>query len=128
VTTSRLVAVGWATVDLERAAKEWGDDGLEALPNDPQLGARVVRLRDVDVVLLEPATEGRLAASLARFGEGPLAVYLRPPPAREAGPSPALGRVAAGPFGRQALVRGLSRFGPHVVVVLDPPRADTIEP
>jgi hypothetical protein len=127
VTPSRLVAVGWATVDLERAAKEWGDDAVEALPEDPQLGARVVRLRGARVVLLEPATEGRLAASLARFGEGALAVYLRPPPGAEAGPTPRLGSVAVGPFGRQAFVRGLSRFGPHVIVVLDPPRADTIE-
>ena len=29
-----------------------------------------------DVVLLEPSTEGRLAAALARYGEGILALYL----------------------------------------------------
>lgn len=81
-------------------------------------------------MLLEPITEGRLAAALARFGEGPIAVYLRPP---RPTPPPAdrdvhLGVAADGPFGRQALVVGGRSFGPHVVAVLDAAPADTIEP
>ena len=73
----RLVAVGWATVDLERTLD---DLGLEARPlvDEPLLGARACRI-DLDgtaIVILEPTTEGRLAAALARRGEGICALYL----------------------------------------------------
>jgi hypothetical protein len=125
----RLVAVGWATVDIERAAAGWPAAALRPLPDDPHLGARVVRVDGADgIVLLEPVTEGRLAASLARFGEGPVVVYLRPP-ARDMGAAAIqLGEAAEGPFGRQALVGGRRAFGPHVVAVLAASAADTIEP
>jgi len=70
-----------ATVDLDRAVSD-----LEpALPNkwhevadDELLGAKCRRLvlgRSV-LVLMEPITEGFVAACLARFGEGPVAVAL----------------------------------------------------
>jgi hypothetical protein len=68
-------------------------------------------------------TEGRLAASLARDGEGPCALYLRP----AAGLDPwlaaagargtSVSRVAVGPFGRSVLVPGAAVAGPHVIVV-----------
>jgi hypothetical protein len=76
------------------------------------------------VVLLEPNTEGRLAATLARVGEGPAALYLQPVHAtlarirdelRRAGrPTSVIGE---GPFGRQALVLGRPAWGPHVLLV-----------
>jgi hypothetical protein len=70
-----------ATVDIGRAAAElepfigsgWHDAG-----SDEYLGAscRRLRLGRGDVVLAEPTTEGYLAACLARWGEGPVAVAL----------------------------------------------------
>ena len=83
----RPAAVGWATVDLDRAASELGtalgiaaDRFLDAAPS-PSLGARCRVAADaiaggVTLVLLEPATEARLAATLARHDEGPAAVWL----------------------------------------------------
>jgi hypothetical protein len=136
-----LAGVGWATVELDRAESElapWlgepeatrGPDGTEAgsvLP-EPHLGA-VGRVRDVGglpgecFVLLEPATEGRLAASLARDGEGPCALYLRPTvglavwttAARERGVL--LGARRPGPLGDARLVLGGNVRGPHLLLV-----------
>jgi len=131
-----LVAVGWATVDLDRAEldlAEWlgsgpgqsDDDGT-----DPHLGARV-RLRDADglpgemIALLEPTTEGRLAASLARDGEGPCALYLWPPGGLEPWIAAADRRGVAvstrapGPFGTSVLVVAGPVAGPHLVIVRD---------
>lgn len=123
----RLVVTGYATVDLERAA----DDALVRDPSiridpptaEPLLGARVALVRAGDgtlVALLEPTTEGRLAASLARFGEGPVVLYL-------VGDDGALARARAvdgltltraedGPLGRSALLLGGSLWGPHLIV------------
>lgn len=78
----RLLAVGWATVDLERSAEDLTlHDGPVAdgpIVDEPLLGARALRV-DVGgmmVLVLEPTTEGRLAAALARRGEGVCALYL----------------------------------------------------
>ena len=79
-----LLGLGWGTVDLDRAtdelATEAGLDGTLArpAPDDEALGAMARRLdlADGPLLLLEPRTEGRLAASLARYGEGPVAIYL----------------------------------------------------
>jgi len=91
-----LVAVGWATVETERTL-----DGLAALgplavgepTTEPSLGAfaRVVTLPGCAVVILEPSTEGRLAAALARRAEGIAALYLAGDPGPGAR-STALGR------------------------------------
>jgi hypothetical protein len=70
-----------ATLDLDRAVRDlapalggaWHDAG-----EDPILQARCRRMmveRGV-LVLAEPAGEGYLAACLARFGEGPVAIAL----------------------------------------------------
>jgi len=132
-----LVGVAWATVELDRAETEldpWlaprdhpgeppADDG-----HDPQLGART-RLRGGgglpagSLVLAEPTTEGRLAASLARDGEGPCALYLAPtePPdawRREASHRGVrLSAVRPGPLGPASLVLGGSVAGPHLIIV-----------
>lgn len=86
-TARRPIALGWATVELDRAASELGAElGIPAerflgAVESLALGARCRVARDalpngVSLVLLEPATEGRLAATLARLGEGPAAVWL----------------------------------------------------
>jgi hypothetical protein len=136
----RLVGLGWCTVELERAESEldpWLGPRPSGVPpgveldagglwTDEHLGARV-RLREGDglpgawMVLLEPSTEGRTAASLARDGEGPCALYLRPSigldawldAARERGVTASSQRD--GPFGVQVLLAG-SPAGPHVIV------------
>jgi hypothetical protein len=143
------VAVGWATVELDRAeadlrAARGGQRPTDApeiepaveAPADELLGARCRLLSssaDPPLVLLEPATEGRLAASLARFGEGPIALYLRVPArvvARFRVVAPASGvhcsRPAAGPFGTAVLVLDGPPSGPHLVVTEAAP-AGTIE-
>src|SRR5215207_6975640 len=90
-----LSGIGWATVELERAADElsqaFARAGLPAPawtpgPREELLGATSWVSREwwpapaggpgPAIVLLEPDTEGRLAATLARFGEGVGAVYL----------------------------------------------------
>ncbi|HXG25324.1 MAG TPA: hypothetical protein VNL94_00510 [Candidatus Binatia bacterium] len=134
----RIAGIGWATVELERAAAELDEVFRRAAcqaprwapgPRDDLLGATAwvslepwrehERERAPAVVLLEPDTEGRLAATLARFGEGVGAVYLR----RSTEPSatvidPArLGRPATGPLGPGRLVLARPAWGPNVVVL-----------
>lgn len=129
-----LAGVGWATVELDRAESELADwlAGQAADPDDDvsdaHLGARA-RVRDADglpgdtMVLLEPTTEGRVAASLVRDGEGPCALYLWAPlgidvwiaGAKERGET--VSARAAGPFGESVLVPGPAAAGPHLVVV-----------
>ena len=126
---------GWATVELDRAEASFGvlpgaavsgpllgsydqhEDGRDEL-----LGAtaRLIRAADDrEIALLEPFTEGRLAAALARNGEGFVALYLM-------ATSEALVRAKAagfvlsapglGPFGTQHLVVGGPHWGPFIVI------------
>jgi hypothetical protein len=128
-----LAGVAWATVDLDRAADELGpwllpaDDGTVD-GDEPLLGARTrcrrtTALPGSVIVLAEPSTEGRLAASLARDGEGPCAVYLHPAEGLDAWVERARGRgvtVSArrkGSLGPCVLVPGAATAGPHVIVV-----------
>lgn len=119
----RIVAIGIATVDTERYAL---DAGWSVSPRAPDalLGASAVAVDGQPIVLLEPATEGRLAGTLARQGEGPVALYLRDPhhgldqvrdAVRRRGG--VVSSAGAGPFGREALVLGRPAWGPHLVVV-----------
>ena len=140
------VVPGWATVELDRAEveREAGTGGhagdrersnatrlVGEAPDDDLLGARCRLLtvgdRPVEI-LLEPNTEGRLAASLARFGEGHVAVYLLVDP-RDVDRARAAGNVLSaegrGPFGPERLVVAGPRWGPHVV--LAPGSRATIE-
>lgn len=134
-----IVALGWATVDLERAATEIETAlrseavpvaGARALPRDALLGAKALGIDASGLVpgllLLEADTEGVLAASLARRGEGPAALYVRPatgqsPVAqwrRARGDAAAIVSPAAdGPLGAGRLLLGGPRWGFHVVVV-----------
>ena len=145
-----LVGVAWSTVELDRAEQEldpWlfpADRSLgdgDARP-DPHLGAltrlrRGASLPGDTLVLAEPNTEGRLAGSLARDGEGPCALYLRPAgglgdwaaAARERGVQ--LSARRRGPLGSAVLLLGRSLAGPHLMVVdgpAAPARASTIAP
>jgi hypothetical protein len=162
---ARLLGLGWATIELDRAAVELGrllpgelvGDGTarreapgptwQDAPRDTILGASARRSAwpgaPGSIVLLEPDTEGRLAATLARFGEGLAALYLdldehateaidatvgRAGPASSATTaavataavaeaSSLLSARATGPFGQQRLVLGARRWGPHVLIV-----------
>lgn len=99
VAGASFLALGWATVDLDRAAAASSGMRWTAVPRDPFLGARALLGEPVPAgaatagaagaagaahasrgpattLLLEPDTEGRLAAVLARLGEGPAAIYL----------------------------------------------------
>ena len=106
------MAIGWATVDAERAAAE--QSGIEFLPTEPEeaMGARawLGRTGAVDIVLLEPSTEGRLAAALARRGEGLAVLYLAVDAVEGATRMTALGRPG------RLLPHG-TPWGPFVIVV-----------
>jgi hypothetical protein len=102
----RLVGVGWATVELDRAAVELAADlggdaaAFVAAPGSAVLAAscRVASglLPDgVAVVILEPTAEGRLAGWLARHDEGPVAAWLEESSVPTAEPRP----EGTGPFG-----------------------------
>jgi hypothetical protein len=125
----RLVVDGWATVELDRAEEEVGAAlaalgvaEVSTLPDARVLGARcrLLRFGDVrSVLLLEPSMEGRLAAGLARHGEGLLARYHLADAgaterARRAGFT--LASAGHGPFGLERLVLAGPRSGPFLVV------------
>jgi hypothetical protein len=184
---ARFLALGWASIDLERAGSTWPHVRWEAAPRDSLVGARAIvgragmdaatdvtligaaadvapstgpapadpepadpaltdpapadpepadpALTDpgkaadqgpaaaVTIVLLEPDTEGWLAASLARHGEGPAVLYVRVPMSTIAGMSERLARLdirardGTGPFGPEWAVVGPHAWGPTLVLV-----------
>jgi hypothetical protein len=125
--------IGWATVEMERAEREMQKRmpgaRFTSAPGDSLLGARVRLLAlDADpasrIVLLEPSTEGRLAGSLARFGEGPVALYLHlgfrdldPIRSAAARAEIRLSTPGDGPFGRSVLLVHGPAWGPHLLLV-----------
>jgi len=123
-----IVALGWATVDADRANAGRPIDSVDAfssLPDDAQLGARVrgSLARRPATLLLEPATEGRLAATLARVGEGPAALYLVAAGGLAgiaAGAIRGRAEVRQGPLGPALLLPGPA-WGPHLLVVSQRP-------
>lgn len=119
----RAIGVGWATVDGDRAEHAFGlGFRFESADPDVALGAscRVTTRRDgVALVVLEPATEGRLAESLGRFDEGPVAVWFATPST----PEPPGDAATAGPFGPERLVAGSPSVGWYIFLV-DPPGTD----
>jgi hypothetical protein len=128
-----VLAVIWATVDFDRVLAGIGLAG-EMLPDDPLLGAavRLVRPPGAEpIALLEPTTEGRIAATLAQSGEGPAGQYflatggLAGLVERAAAAGIGIRRAADGPFGPSALVLDRPPAGPHLVLVEGP--AGTID-
>jgi hypothetical protein len=115
-------AVGWATVELDRAAVELRpllEPGSSFAPatDCTVLGARcrVGRARDgaVDapiIVLLEPSTEGRLTAVLARRGEGWCARWA-------IGTDVAGSRWSSGPLGSERLATDRAADGSFQLLV-----------
>jgi hypothetical protein len=122
-TAARPLGIGWATVDLDRAEPELvdripGRPRFERAEDDSLLGARCRLARAAPGrpvwVLLEPATEGRLAAFLVRHGEGPAAGWFEAPATGVGGGwSP----VAAGPLGPERRLLGGPGPGPEILVV-----------
>jgi len=112
----RLVALGVATVDPERWSAEHGLPAPTPGADEPSLGARSALMVGgaVTTVLLEPTTEGRLAAALARHGEGPVCVYMEGVDADGVDAMP-VAPTALGRPGR--LVRPDSPSGPFVIMV-----------
>jgi hypothetical protein len=118
----------WATVDLERTLAELRIEGRAAADAgpDPLIGARVLIApagRDRPArAIAEPTTEGRLAATLARNGEGPAGRYLvvGDDLDRARARATALGipvsRTEVGPFGRSMLVLIGPVSGPHLIL------------
>jgi hypothetical protein len=104
----------WATVDLERTLAGLGlSPKASEVEEDAILGARVVLIPQPDgsrLAVAEPNTEGRLAATLARRGEGHVGRYdavgddLAKARLRAVDAGVALGRVEDGPFGASVLV------------------------
>jgi len=138
------VGVGWATVEMDRAIVELAN--ALGLPVDT--GAFRVAPRSIALgcacrvaagslsgggllLVLEPDTEGRLAESLARHGEGPAAIWLEPEAranVREAPRAPEFTVPAGwpGPLGRERLVTRDSAEGMLLLLVERP--AGTIRP
>ncbi len=131
-----ILAVGWATVELDRAGIELASvllPGTSFQPGRPSehLGARC-RLGWVApafvgdlaaiVVLLEASTEGRLAATLARHGEGWCATW-QSSAASDESAGARLSVVKNGPIGLERLFLGDPVSGSHRLVV----EAATIE-
>ena len=129
--SARPSALGWATVELDRAASELARDlgfsvgafrdavGSEALGARCRVAAGALP-DGGSLVILEPETEGRLAATLARFGEGPAVVWYTTDEAVTIEAATA----RAGPLGLERLVSGDPVHGPHRFLI--GPRAGTI--
>lgn len=119
------LATIWATVDIERTLADRGVEASE-LGNDPFLGARVVVPTGADedppTAIAEPSTEGRLAATLARHGEGVVGRYvavadgLDRAAARAGDRGVPVTRIEPGPFGRSMLVLLGPVTGPHLIL------------
>ena len=123
------LAVIWATVDLERSLVGLGievDAAATQVMADTFLGARVVVVPSgPDASLLaiaEPTTEGRLAAALARHGEGPAGRYvavsddLGQARMRAGALGIPVSRVEDGPFGPSMLLLIGPVSGPQLIL------------
>lgn len=123
-------AVGWATVELDRAALELSHllrrgATFAAAPSSVVLGARcrvgpAAADGTLRIVLLEPDTEGRLAATLARHGEGWRVTWqVGPGPATGVGRAPgtALSAARPGPLGPERLLLRSQLEPPHRLLV-----------
>ena len=119
-----IAAIGWATVDLDRAATEFdrvlGEAGSWAPRERDSLIGAAARVRrpavegGPELLLLEPDTEGSLAAQLARHDEGLAVIYLATPPGTDierAGPT------GIGPLGPARRLLDGPTAGPEIVLV-----------
>ena len=122
------LAVGWATVELDRAARELSHllaagAGFSPAASSVILGARCRSAPAAEaglwIALLEPDTEGRLAGSLARNGEGWAATWVVPAATGATSATRTRGLSAArpGPFGPERLLLTRSFSGTHRLCV-----------
>jgi hypothetical protein len=120
-----LLAIALATVDRERMTGAIDPPGeWRPVERDAWLGAAAWRRTAVGgerplLLVLEPDTEGRLAAFLARWGEAVAAIYLLVPEKPEAGARETRA-VRPGPLGPARLVPGVPGvpdWGPHVLLL-----------
>jgi len=126
-----IVALGWSTVDLDavrrRIESDAGFGAFDPAPRDDHLGARAAVHRPGDAsgepieVLLEPDTEGRLAASLARHGEGFAAIWFGQPSGQDVPPPAGFGPLADGPLGPARLMLGGPPWGLSVLLLESDP-------
>ena len=122
-----IVALGWATVDIDavrrRIEADAGFGAFAEAPRDAHLGGRAVVHRPGEPsgepieVLLEPDTEGRLAASLARHGEGFAAIWFGPRGDADADLPAGFGSLADGPLGPARLLLGGPPWGLSVLLL-----------
>jgi len=144
VASARPLAIGWATVELDRAVSELADglalrgggEAFRAAPRSVALGcacriAPCVLPDGGSLVVLEPDIEGRLAGSLARLGEGPVVAWLATEePATVLEALRAAGLTASterdGPLGPEWLIVGRHADGRHLLLV--DPATGTIRP
>lgn len=126
------IAIGWATVELDRAAAELAvllpaRSAFRHGAGSVVLGARVliseVALVDRTIVLLllEPSTEGRLAAHLARFGEGWASTWMHAPASPDAGGSGPRGAGRSGGSGQAGISWWPGPLGPERLDAGNPP-------
>ena len=110
------LARGWATTDLDRAVSELDSARAPGLAFEPAdrseaLGARCLLGRAAGgrgwIVVMEPDREGRIAAFLARHGEGWAATWVE----QQGVHPPGSGRASMGPLGPERLEPG-SPVGP----------------
>ena len=124
----RTLAVGWATVETERAVETLAVDlrvspaaFLPALDSEA-LGASCLVAPGVlpggcALVVLEAASEGLLAAALARHDEGPRVIWIAPDELADV----AAARPSPGPFGPERLLPGPKADGLRRLLVSLPP-------
>ncbi len=134
--SARVLALGWVTVDGDRAAAAAAGVRWTAVPRDAPLGARALLgdARGVGaamgapgaaaaVLLLEPDTEGRVAAFLARHGEGLAVLYVGLSAPAVTVARARLARLGSrtvsgpGPFGSELAIMGTPASGPTLVMV-----------
>ena len=119
------LAIGWATVEIDRAARELATE-LDTVPAAflPAAGSLLLGARcrvaygvlpgGMPLAILEPITEGRLAAFLARNDEGPAATWSRP---TEAAHGRDRTSIRPGPFGFERLAPGRPGHGPFRLLI-----------
>ena len=123
------LAIGLATVDLDRAEQALGALRFAAVADDEALGARARRAVLSDgtaLLLLEPLREGPLSAFLARHGEAVAAIYVPATASATGEGADGDAAVTEGPLGLARLRQPAARWGPFVLEVSRqgrPPRA-----
>lgn len=118
--TDRIVAVAWATVDLE-AAIATASLPFKRVARDRILGGSTaaVRYGPVQLLLEQPEGDGKLSAYLSHYGDGVVALFLeRPrflPPSRASERPP---RPLRTPFGRRGWLLGHEwPWGPFLIAL-----------